>query len=173
MKLKLGAIIFFKVYDPKERQICAPPFREQVLHHAMMNICGCFFERFQINHSYACRKGKGTIAAINATKKYTKKYDWYLKLDVSKFFDSIHHGVLKQQLLRLFKEKEVLDIFGKIIDSYTTSPERGVPIGNLTSQYFANHYLAALDHFVKENCNVRHTFGTWMIWCFGARKKVS
>ena len=148
--VEVGSYHYFKVYDPKERQICAPPFQEQVLHHAMMNICGYYFERFQINHSYACRKGKGTHAAIKAAKKFTRNYGWYLKLDVRKFFDSIHHEVLKHQLSRLFKEHSVLNIFGQIIDSYAASPERGVPIGNLTSQYFANHYLAALDHFVKE-----------------------
>ena len=71
------------------------------------------------------------------------------------FFASLHHDVLKHQLARRFKEQQLLQIFYQIIDSYEASPNRGVPIGNLTSQYFANHYLAGLDHFIKEQLKVR------------------
>jgi hypothetical protein len=149
-RVDVGQYSFFKVYDPKERQICAPSFQEQVLHHALMNVCHPFFERFQIFDSYASRKRKGTYAAIARAKKFSNKYPWYLKLDVRQFFASIHQEVLKEQLRRLFKEQNLLDIFGKIIDSFESEPQRGLPIGNLTSQYFANHYMAGLDHFIRE-----------------------
>jgi len=144
----------FKVYEPKERQVCAPAFQEQVLHHALMNVCHEHFERFQIFDSYASRKGKGTHAALERAKVFTRQNAWFLKLDVRKFFDSVHHEVIKSQLRRLFADYRLLDIFEKIIDSYETSPERGVPIGNLSSQYFSNHYLAPLDHFIKEKLRV-------------------
>ncbi|MCB9283822.1 MAG: reverse transcriptase [Lewinellaceae bacterium] len=153
--IDVGNYRYFTIYEPKERKICASAFREQVLHHSLMNVCHEFFDRALISDSYASRKGKGTYAAIDRAKVFTREFEWYLKLDVRKFFESIHHEVLKDQLAKLFKEKRLLEIFGKIIDSYETLPNRGVPIGNLTSQYFANHYLSGLDHFIKEQLGIR------------------
>ncbi len=153
-RVEVGNYHYFKVFEPKERQICASAFREQVLHHAMMNICHDYFERAQIFDSYASRKGKGTYAAIARARHFTSRYPWFLKLDVRKFFETIHHDVLKGQLARLFKEPRLLEVFFRIIDSYEASADRGLPIGNLTSQYFANHYLSGLDHFIKENLRI-------------------
>ncbi|GAB4494254.1 MAG: RNA-directed DNA polymerase [Saprospiraceae bacterium] len=153
-EVDVGNYHFFKIYDPKERQICAAAFGEQVLHHALMNVCHPHFERVQIHDSYACRKGKGTYAALERAKVFSKKYKWYLKLDVRKYFDSISHEVLEAQLTRMFKDWRLLRIFNAIIGSYEAQPGRGVPIGNLSSQYFANHYLAGLDHFVLEKLRV-------------------
>ncbi|MEI6412145.1 MAG: reverse transcriptase domain-containing protein [Bacteroidota bacterium] len=154
-RVQVGAYRYFKVYEPKERQICASAFSEQVLHHALMNICHDHFERAQIFHSYASRKNKGTYAALDQARAYTREYDWYLKLDVRKFFESIHHDVLKAQLARMFKDRTVLAILNKIIDSYAAHPKRGLPIGNLTSQYFANHYLSGLDHLIKRRLRIQ------------------
>lgn len=154
-KVEVGDYRYFKVYEPKERQICASAFREQVLHHALMNVCHERFERAQIFDSYASRKGKGTYAALDRAKRYTRQYEWFLKLDVRKFFESIHHDVLKTQLAHLFKEPELLAIFFQIINSYEARTDRGVPIGNLTSQYFANHYLSGLDHCIKETSGIK------------------
>ena len=150
-KIELGDYRYFYVYEPKKREICASAFGEQVFHHALMNVCHEHFDKVQIYDSYASRKGKGTYAALERAKKYTRKYTWFLKLDVRKFFASIHHDVLKKQLARRFKGKRLLSLFDQIIDSYAHNPERGLPIGNLTSQYFANHYLCGLDHFIKES----------------------
>ena len=146
----VGHYHYFKIYDPKERNICAATFNERILHHALINICANNFEKFQIYDSYACRVGKGTYAALERAKIFQKRYKWFLKLDIRKYFDSIDHCVLKTLLQRRFKEKALLNIFHQIIDSYETSHEKGIPIGNLTSQYFANHYLAIADHYVKE-----------------------
>ncbi|MDX2248817.1 MAG: RNA-directed DNA polymerase [Bacteroidia bacterium] len=153
--VETGDYRYFKIFDPKEREICASAFSEQVLHHALMNICHDYFEQAQIFDSYASRKGKGTYAAIDRAKYFTRKYGWYLKLDVRKYFGSIHHDVLKSQLERMFKDYRLLEIFGKIIDSYEAEIHRGLPIGSLCSQYFANHYLSGLDHFIKEKLRVK------------------
>lgn len=149
-QIVVGDYHYFKVFDPKERQICASAFSEQVLHHALMNICHDFFERAQIFDSYASRPGKGVHSAVQRAHSFARADNWFLKLDVRKFFESIHHDTLEIQLGRLFKEAGLLRIFGKVIHSYAAQPGRGLPIGNLTSQYFANHYLSGLDHFVKE-----------------------
>ncbi|GHV24806.1 hypothetical protein FACS1894176_01900 [Bacteroidia bacterium] len=149
-KINAGNYTYFKVYDPKERLICAAPFRERVLHHALMNICHPRFEKFQLAESYATRPGKGQYAALEKAHKHVKQYRWFCKLDVRKFFDSINHEVLYSLLCRKFKDPVLLEIFRQIIDSYASAPGRGLPIGNLTSQYFANFYLSAADHYIKE-----------------------
>lgn len=154
-KVEVGDYRYFHVYEPKKREICAAAFSEQVLHHALMNVCHPYFERAQIFDSYASRKGKGTYAALDRARKFNRQHSWFLKLDVRKFFASIHHEVLRRQLSRLFKEPHLLNLFDQIIESYEASPGRGLPIGNLTSQYFANHFLSGLDHFVKENLQVK------------------
>jgi RNA-directed DNA polymerase len=148
--IEVGNYNYFTIYDPKERKICAAAFYERVLHHAIMNICHANFEKFQIHGSYATRLGKGTYAAIDQAKVYQQKYRWFLKLDVRKYFDSIDHALLKSLLSRRFKDKMLIDAFYKIIDSYYVIEGKGLPIGNLTSQYFANHYLAVADHYLKE-----------------------
>lgn len=145
-----GDYHYFKVNEPKEREICASAFREQVLHHAIMNVCHDHIDRRLIYDCYASRKRKGTYAALARAQQYTRRFTWYLKLVVRKFFASVHHLVLKRQLVSMFKEQGLLTIFFQIIDSYESFQERGLPIGNLTSQYFANHYLCSLDHFIKE-----------------------
>lgn len=149
-EVEAGNYSYFTIYDPKKRLICAAPFGQRVLHHALMNICHPFFEKVQIFDSYATRPEKGTYAALARARDFNRRYKWFLKLDFCKYFDSLDHSVLKQQLHRLFKDWRLLRIFDRIIDSYAVNPGQGVPIGNLTSQYFANHYLAGADHYVKE-----------------------
>ncbi len=140
----------FTIYDPKEREICAAPFMQRVLHHALMNVCGNLLDKRQLHDSYACRKGKGTYAAIERAMNLHRKYEWCAKMDIRKYFDSIDHLILKRQLASIFKERELLMLFYDIIDSYNTVQGKGLPIGNLTSQYFANQYLCLLDHYAKE-----------------------
>ncbi|HMO40055.1 MAG TPA: reverse transcriptase domain-containing protein [Saprospiraceae bacterium] len=149
-EVEVGDYHYFTVYDPKKRQICAAPFAQRVLHHALMNVCHPFFEKAQTGDSYASRIGMGTYVALDQAKENTRRCQWFLKLDARKYFDSIHHGVLRQQLCRMFKDDQLLCIFDQIIDSYCVESGRGMPIGNLTSQYFANHYLSAADHYAKE-----------------------
>lgn len=153
-EVEAGGYHYFTIYDPKKRQICAAPFAQRVLHHALMNVCHPFFEKAQISDSFASRIGKGTYAALERAAAINRRCPWFLKLDVRKYFDSIQHGVLRKQFCAMFKDPRLLRIFDTITDSYEVMPDRGVPIGNLTSQYFANHYLAAADHFAKESLRV-------------------
>lgn len=152
--LCVGDYHFFRIYDPKERMICAASFRERVLHHAIMNICEPFFERYAIHDSYACRTGKGLHRAIDRAQQFCRKYPWYLKLDIRHYFDSIHHETLLKLVAKRLKDRTVLALFEKILASYKTGPGRGLPIGNLVSQHCANLYLGLLDHAVKEERKV-------------------
>jgi hypothetical protein len=149
--VSVGDYHYFKVHDPKERLICAAAFRERVLHHALMNVCEPVLERAAIFDSYACRKGKGRLLAVARAQGYARTHRWFLKMDIRKCFDSIHHETLRDLLARKFKDPSVLGVFDRIIDSYHTAPGRGLPIGNLTSQHFTNFYLAPLDRFLKED----------------------
>lgn len=138
----------FTIYEPKERLISVVPFIDRVMHHAIMNVLEPVFEKQFIYHTYACRKGKGSHKAIKYAFSKAKNCEFFLKLDVKKYFDNIDHQILKQKLVRIIKDKECLDLLFDIIDSFST--EKGLPIGNLTSQFFANLYLSELDHFVLE-----------------------
>lgn len=154
-KLALGDYHYFTIYDPKERVICAASFPERILHHAIMNVCHPVFEKFQIFESYATRPGKGQYAALERAKIYNRKHHWFFKLDIRKYFDSISHQLLYSKVERLFKDKKLLNLFKNIIDSYQVTDGFGIPIGNLTSQYFANYFLGFADHFIKEVLNVK------------------
>lgn len=155
--VKVGNYHFFKIYDPKERVVCSADFLEHVLHHALINVCSPYFERHFIHDTYACRKGKGPFKALERAKTYQRKYRFFLKLDVRKYFDTVDHVILKEKLERIFKDKLLLKVFFRIIDSYHVTDgdgNKGLPLGNLTSQYFANFYLSFADHYAKE---VLHT----------------
>jgi hypothetical protein len=151
----VGQYHYFTVYDPKERVICAASFHERVMHHAVMNVCHPVFESFLIFDTYATRKGKGQYAALDRAKRFARQYRWFCKMDVRKYFDSIDHGILLSKLERRFKDARLLELFRQIVHSYSTAPGRGIPIGNLTSQYFANFYLGFADRFLKEELAVK------------------
>ncbi|MCB9272804.1 MAG: hypothetical protein H6564_02120 [Lewinellaceae bacterium] len=101
-EVTVGGYHYFTVYDPKKRQICAAPFAQRVLHHALMNVCHPCFEKKQIADSYASRIGKGAYAALEQAKAFNRRYNWFLKLDVRKYFDSLAHDVIRKQLYSLF-----------------------------------------------------------------------
>lgn len=151
---RFGVYNFFDIVDQKRRTICAASFPERVAFQAMMRICHPVFEGFQTNDSFASRPGRGTYKALERAQQKAGRYRYFAKLDVVKFFYSISHEVMMAQLCRLFKDPTLLMHFQNIIGSYEASPGRGLPIGNLTSQYFANHYLAVADHWAKEQLHV-------------------
>lgn len=146
----LGDYHYFTVYEPKERKIFAAAIRERVIHHAIINVCGECLENALIDDSYACIKGRGHLPAVRRAQQFAKQYDWCLKLDIKSYFDSIDHELLFTFLTRKFKDKRLLALFSALLDSYCTLPGKGLPIGNLTSQYFANLYLDVFDRWAGQ-----------------------
>ena len=155
---------YFKVYEPKERQIMALPFYDRVVQHAINNVLEPIFEKRFYRHSYACRKGKGSHAASDTLQKWL--YDWEkyhkdeklyaIKADIHAYFKSINHNRLKKEIRRVIKDENVLLLTDRIIDHNGEMPDgTGIPVGNLTSQLFANVYLDALDKYVKEVLGVK------------------
>ena len=153
--LMVGGYRMFKVFEPKERIIHTAEFSGRVMHHAVMNVCEQDLERAAIDDSYACRRGKGSLAAVARGRVFCDGHGWFLKMDIRKYFDSIDHGILYGLLGRQFKDRALMELFGRIIESYETAPGKGLPIGSLTSQHFANFYLAPLDRYVKETLHCR------------------
>lgn len=166
-RYKPGEYHAFYIEEPKPRMISAAPYRDRVVHHALCNIVTPILERSMIHDTYANRSGKGTHKAILRYQSYSKSYPYALKGDIRKFFPSIDHALLKQVLRRKIGCRATLRLIDKIIDGsneqepvpglfpgddlFTSQGRRkGLPIGNLTSQWFGNYFLSGLDHFVKE-----------------------
>ena len=124
--------------------------RERVIHHAVINVCGWRLENALIDDSYACRKGKGQLKAVERAEDFARQTPWCLKLDIKSYFDSIDQGILLEILRRKIKDGRMLALFEALLGSYSTKPGKGIPIGNLTSQYFANLYLDAFDRWAGE-----------------------
>lgn len=144
-----GAYRHFKVFDPKERTISVAPFRDRVVHHAIVNVLELIYEKRFIFDSYATRKEKGTHKAILRAQTYLRKNRWFLKADIEKYFENIDHNILIAILERKIKDRDALLLLERIIRNGGQNG-RGLPIGNLTSQFLANVYLDPFDHFVKE-----------------------
>ena len=141
----------FLIHDPKERTITAPAFRDRVLHHAIMNVCEPHFDRWLIFDSYACRKGKGRLAALERATHYAKAHGWFLKLDIRKYFESIPHGNLLSELGLKIKDARLLALMERLI---VTGKGPGLPIGSLLSQHLANFYLGPVDRLCREQLRV-------------------
>lgn len=148
--IDVGRFTHFEIRDPKPRRIFAPAFRERVLHHAIMNVCEPRLERYLVADTFACRVGKGVHAAIERAQQFARRHRFVLKLDISGYFDHIDHERLLAMLGRLWKDRRLLTLLERIVRSYEASPGKGLPIGALTSQHFANHYLGRCDWFVKQ-----------------------
>ena len=143
------------IYEPKQRTIYILPFYpDRVVHHAVMAVIEPLLDKMMYFHSYACRPGKGQIKGSNQCMKYAVKYEYCLKCDVSKFYPSVDHAILKELLRKKFKDARLLALLDEIIDSAdgdkTVPAGKNVPIGNYLSQWFGNYYLNELDTFVKQ-----------------------
>ena len=152
-----GSYRSFVLADPKPRTISAAPFRDRVVHHAVCAVLEPVFERSAVFDSYACRRGKGQRAALRRVQHFARRSQWYLKLDVQKYFENVDHAILKALLRRRLKDARLLALLDRMIEAGAPgSPAgRGLPIGNLTSQHFANFYLEPLDHFIQEELRPR------------------
>ncbi len=145
---------YFDIFDPKHRTIAVSDFRDRVVHHALVNILEPIFEKTFISDSYATRKGKGVHAAVFRAQYFLQNHLYFLKTDVEKFFDSVSHDQLLRIISRKIKDPRILNICEKII-RHGGIEGRGLPIGNRTSQFFANVYLDPLDHYLKDRLGVR------------------
>jgi len=169
---KPGLYRSFQIYEPKERQISAAPYRDRVVHHTLVQALEPIFEKVFIFDSYACRRGKGTHAAVTRCQYFTRRYKYVLKADIQKFFPSMDHEILKALIVRKIKDQELQWLINLIIDNSNKQeevcnyfpkddlftpiqPRIGIPIGNQTSQFFSNVYLNPLDHFVKDNLGIK------------------
>jgi RNA-directed DNA polymerase len=149
-----GAYRYFTVYDPKQRTIAVAPFRDRVVHHAVVRILASIYERVFIYDSYATRPQKGTHMAIKRAQTFLRKWPWFLKADVSQYFYSVDHDILLRIIERKIKDRRLLELMERIVRN-TKVPGKGLPIGNLTSQFLANVYLDPLDHEIKDRMGIK------------------
>lgn len=142
--------------EVKRRIIHAPSFRDRILHHAIIQIVQPLFEKKFIYDTYAVMPGRGTHRAVFRVQEFlrraaaTGEQVYVLQCDISKYYPSMRHDVLTEQIARTIRDKKLLRLWAKLIDGFQPETGVGLPIGALTSQLSANIYLNALDHFVKE-----------------------
>ena len=158
----------FYISDPKRRHIHKANVRDRVLHHAIMRTLYPIYEKTFINNSFSCRIGKGTHKGVQALRSMLYKASknntrnvYILKCDIEKFFDSVNHEILLSILQLKIKDKDLLNLLKEVVDSFTSNRSNlfdrcGVPIGNLTSQLFANVYMNVFDQFMKNDLKVKH-----------------
>lgn len=147
-RVPYGRYRSFTIHDPKQRLIHAACFEDRVLHHAILNLAEPAFERALVPSTYACRPGRGVHRAVAHVQANLRRYPWFGKVDVDGYFPSIDHARLAALLAHRFKGAGFLELLGRIVDSFHATPGKGLPIGSLTSQHFANHYLDGADRFL-------------------------
>lgn len=164
----------FYIHEPKRRLISAAPFRDRVVHHALCNLIEPLFERSFISDSYANRKDKGTHRALDRAQEFARRFPYVLQCDIRQYFPSIDHAILREILGRKLEDVNILKLIDLILgsgrgvlaeeytmvyfendDLFAMNRPRGLPIGNLTSQFWANCYLNPFDHFVKRELSCR------------------
>ncbi|HQB57251.1 MAG TPA: reverse transcriptase/maturase family protein [Candidatus Paceibacterota bacterium] len=158
----------FYISDPKRRHIHKAQVRDRVLHHAIMSILYPLYEKVFIHNSFSCRIGKGTHKGVEALRSMLYKASknntrnvYILKCDIEKFFDSISHEILLSVLSSRIKDQELMNLLVEVVGSFTSDRSTlfdrcGVPIGNLTSQLFANVYMDVFDQFIKHDLKVKY-----------------
>lgn len=139
-----------KIYEPKERLIWILPFYpDRIVHHAIANVCMPIWTASFIQDTYACIEGRGQHKGSKRCMEFVKKYPYVLQCDISKFYPSIDHEVLKVVIRQKIKDERMLALLDEIIDSAD-----GCPIGNYLSQPFGNLYLSELDHLMKQKYHI-------------------
>ncbi|MEM7217014.1 MAG: RNA-directed DNA polymerase [Pseudomonadota bacterium] len=162
----------FHIRDPKPRWISAAPYKDRVVHHAICRQIAQPLERALIDDCWANRTGKGSHRAVLRLQQFCGRYQYALKVDIRRYFASIDQQILKNQLRKRIADPRLLALLCEIIDGgVVPEPHQhqfagddlvshltrsvGLPIGNLTSQLWANTYLGAFDHWVKETLHAR------------------
>lgn len=158
-----GGYHSFMIYDPKEREIQAISYRDRVVQHSLCdNFLMPLLEKHLIYDNAACRKNKGSGFAIARLKEFmTRHYrrfgkgGYFVKVDIKKYFINIDHGILKDILRKMIDDEDILWLLTTVIDSYNPEENKGLPMGNQSSQCFALLYLNGLDRFIKEKLRVK------------------
>jgi len=166
---KHGSYASFYIHDPKQRNINKAIVRDRVLHHAVFKILNPIFEPTFIANSFSCRPDKGTHKGVNILAKILRQLSqnnhkdcFILKCDIKKFFASVDHQILLSIIKRKIKDEKAIWLVTEIIESFSflkySEPKnkRGLPIGNLTSQLFANVYLNEFDQFIKHQLKIKY-----------------
>lgn len=164
LKYRHGGYQRFKINDPKSRIIHKASVRDRLLHHAVYRKLYPFFDKIFIYDSFSCRRNKGTHRALNRFREFSytvsennTKQCWVLKCDIKKFFASINQKMLVKVLRKYISDENVVNLLKEIIVSFDSGmPGRGVPLGNLTSQLFANVYMNEFDQFIKHKLRIRY-----------------
>ncbi|MBD3281269.1 hypothetical protein GF391_00800 [Candidatus Uhrbacteria bacterium] len=158
-----GAYSHFRINDPKPREIHKATVRDRLLHHAIHRKLYPFFANLFISDSFSCQKTKGLHRALERFEKLSRKASqndaktcWVLKCDIRKFFASINHQILLEILARRIADRRLLDLLRCVISSFQTRPGKGIPLGNLTSQIFANIYMNEFDRYVKHELKAKY-----------------
>lgn len=154
----------FTISDPKTRKISKSEFPDRIIHHAICNVIEPIFEKRFIYHSYANRIGKGTFKAIEGFDQFKRKVSknntrvcFVLKADIRHYFETVDHSILMSLIKRHIKDEDVLSLIEVILSNYYDNiAGKGMPLGNLTSQFFANVYLHELDFFVKHTLKAKY-----------------
>lgn len=152
----------FILRDPKTRKISKSDFRDRVIHHALCNIIEPLFDKSFIYDSYANRKGKGSLKAIKRFDQFKRKVSknntrssFVLKADISHYFDEVDLTILIDLIKKKVKDERVIWLIKQILNNFSIN-NKGMPLGNLTSQFFANIYLNELDQFVKHKLKAKY-----------------
>ena len=157
-------LVTFTIRDPKTRKISKSDFRDRIIHHALCNIIEPIFENTFIYDTYANRLGKGSLKAVqrfeyfkNIVSKNGTRACYILKADIRHYFETVDHEILLKLLNRKIVDEKILSLIKLILNNHVTEIDgKGMPLGNLTSQFFANVYLSKLDHYVKETLQVKY-----------------
>lgn len=164
-----GRYTYFDIHEPKLRRVAAAPFRDRVVHHALVRVLEPIFEKKFIEDSYACRKGKGTHAGVRRCAQFSRRFPYVLKCDIRRYFPSIDHDILLGRLGKTIADPQVMALIRQILGTHEDGRRmewgedlfdvrlrrHGLPIGNLTSQFFANIHLDGFDHFAKQGLGVK------------------
>ena len=157
-------LVTFILRDPKTRKISKSDFRDRIVHHAICNVIEPLFDKTFIYDNYANRIGKGTFKAVERFDRFKRKVSanntrtcYVLKADVKHYFETVNHEILMSILQKKIKDDKLLNLIRIILSNHNTSePGKGMPLGNLTSQFFANVYLNELDQFVKHKLKAKY-----------------
>lgn len=159
---KIGEYNHFKVYEPKVRDIHSLSFRDKVVQNAIMFVLKDFYSKKFINDTYACLDGKGTHAASEKIHKFMRmakrnlNNPYVIKCDIKKYFSNIDRNILKQILFKNIKDINLRNLINEILESCNKISKNGIPLGNTTSQIFANLYLNEMDQYIKRVLKVKY-----------------